>query len=38
MINDNLESEKGEEKHKKWPCEVKKMRGNALRWNEKMKE
>ena len=38
MKNDNLESKKGEEKHEKWPCDVKKMRGNALRWNEKMKE
>ena len=32
MINDNLESEKGEEKHKKWPCEVKKWGVKHEKW------
>ena len=42
MKNDNLESKKGEEKHEKWPCDVKKWGGmrcaGMKKWkNEGMK-
>ena len=39
MKNDNLESKKGEEKHEKWLCDVKKWGVKHEKWGEKeMKE